>query len=165
MVLRPKRKKMTLKAVDPPKLTDQQWNVLGLAGIIFFAMAILQLASFNDFKAWLDSIHLGQPQIWAVGLILAELWASVGFFKVRLSPLFRMVSATLALLVSGFWFLQNIRLVSDGASGVLQSSGFFGRFLTQTPSWWTVLEAGLFFFLVLHCLSLVKDDLTKDLKK
>jgi len=164
MAPRPKHKKLTVKAVDPPKLTDQQWNVLGLAGIIFFAMAILQLASFNDFKAWLGAIHLGQPQIWAVGLILAELWASAGFFKIKMSPLFRAVSATLAL-VSGFWFLQNIRLVSDGASGVLQSSGFFGRFLTQTPSWWTVLEAGLFFFLVLHCLSLVKDDLSASFKK
>ncbi len=146
MAERSKTNKVTVKAVDPPKLTDQQWNVLGLVGIIFFSMAILQLASFTYFKNWLESIDLAQPQLWAVGLILAELWASVGFFKIKLSPLFRMVSTVLALLVSGFWFIQNIRLVSDGASGVLMNSGFFGRFLAQTPSWWTVLESGIFFF-------------------
>jgi hypothetical protein len=157
MALKLQIKKKASKATDLPKLSDQQWNMMGILGLVFFLMAILQLASFNDFKAWFDQIDLPQPAAWAVGLIVAELLASAGFFKLKLSPLFRMTSATLALLVSGFWFIQNLRLVSDGASGILMNSGFFGRFLHQTPSWWTVLEASLLLFFVLHALTLFKD--------
>lgn len=157
---RTKIKKHSVKTTDPPKLTDQQWNSLGIVGVIFFAMAILQLASFTDFKEWLGSAGLSQPQIWAVGIIFAELLASVGFFKLRLSVLMRMASAGAAFLVSGFWLIQNIKLVSDGASGVMQSSGFFGNYLLQSPSWWTVLEAGFFFFLVINSLSRFKEYLS-----
>lgn len=148
-----------VKAADPPKLTDQQWNLMGLIGLAFFVMAILQLASFNDFKNWLQSISLGSPGVWAAVIIFAELWAAAGFFKLRLSTGFRMVSALMALLVSGFWFIQNLRLVSDGAGGILQNSGYFGRFLHQSPGWWSVLEASVLLFVVLWSVQLSKDNM------
>src|SRR4029077_20021406 len=115
----------------------------------FFVMAILQLASFNDFKVWFSNIDMSGPTVWAIVLILAELLATLSFFKIRLSSTVRIFSSLLALLVSGFWFIENLRLVSDGASGILQNSGYFGRFLHQTPGWWSVIEAGVVFFVVL----------------
>lgn len=159
MVAKSLTKMWDVKAVAPPRLSDQQWNIMGLLGLVFFVMAILQLASFNDFKVWLDNIGLPGPSVWGAVLILGELWAAVGFFKLRLSSLFRMVSAVFALLVSGFWFVENLRLVSDGANSVLQSSGFFGRFLHQSPGWWSVIEASLFLLFVLWAVDLSKENM------
>ena len=139
---------------DPPKLTSTQWNVAGLTGVILIVMAILQAIGFGDFKDWLESIGLGSPAVWAAGLIVAELIAAVGFFKLPLMNGLRLFSGALAVLVAGFWFIQNIRLVSDGAAGQAASSGFFGKFLQQSPGWWTVIEATAFLILVVYCVSL-----------
>lgn len=124
---------------DPPKLSTQQWNFVGLLGVVLIVMAVLQAISFNDFADWLNSIGLGAENVWAVGLIAAEVLAAVGLFKLPLMAGFRMFSGLLALLVAGFWFIQNLRLISDGAAGQLPSSGLFGGFLEQTPGWWTVI--------------------------
>lgn len=158
MALRTQSIKWPGKTTEPPKLTDQQWNVMGLLGLVFIIMALLQLASFTDFKNWLADIGLGGPVLWAVGLIIAELWAAAGLFKLRLGNLFRMVSAFLAVLVAGFWFVENLRLVSDGSSVSLNSSGFFGRFLHQTPGWWSVIEVSVFMLAVLYAMSVFKDN-------
>lgn len=149
-------KKLSVQATEPPQLTDKEWNILGVVGLVFLLMAVLQLASFSEFSDWLKQVGFSQPKAWGVVLILAELWAAAGFFKLKLSPLFRIVSTTLALLVSGFWFVQNIRLVSGTMPDNLGSSGFFGRFLEQTPSWFTVLEAGALLFGVIYSLELFK---------
>lgn len=150
-------KKISVKATEPPKLTDKEWNVLGVIGLAFLLMAVLQLASFGEFSDWLKQVGFSQPKAWGVVLVLAELWAAAGFFKLKLSPLFRIMSSALALLVSGFWFIQNIRLVSGTMPDNLGSSGFFGSFLEQAPSWWTVLEAGLLLFAVIYSLDLFKN--------
>lgn len=139
---------------DPPKLTSMQWNVAGLTGVILIVMAILQVIGFGDFKDWLGSIGLGSPTTWAVCLIVAELIAAVGFFKLPLMNGLRLFSGALAVLVAGFWFIQNIRLVSDGAAGQVTNSGFFGKFLQQGPGWWTVIEATAFLILVVYSVSL-----------
>lgn len=144
------------KMADPPKLSMQQWNVIGLVGVVFIVAAILQAVSFNDFKDWLASIGLESPAVWASAIIVAELWAAVGLFKLPLMNGFRLVSGILAILVAGFWFIQNIRLVSEGASGELANSGFFGRFLQQSPGWWTVIEVTAFLLLVVYSLRLTK---------
>jgi len=156
-MIRGKLKTWPPKAVDPPKLTDQQWNLMGLLGSVFFVMAILQLISFTYFTDWLKQIGLGAPSVWAAALIMAELWASASFFKLRLSPGFRIVSLSLAVLVSGFWFIQNLRLVSNGASGYLTGSGFFGRFLQQPPGWLTVFETSLLLFFTIFAVNLSKE--------
>lgn len=128
------------KMADPPKLTTQQWNTVGLLGVVLVVMAVLQAISFNDFKDWLSGIGLDSPAVWAVGLIVAEVLAAVSLFKLPLMNGARMFSGLLALLVAGFWFIQNLRLVSDGAAGQLTSSGLFGGYLEQSPGWWTVIE-------------------------
>jgi hypothetical protein len=139
---------------DPPKLTSTQWNIAGLTGVILIVMAVLQLIGFGDFKDWLASIGLGSPTAWAVGLVVAELLGALAFFKLPIMGGVRLLSGSLAVLVAGFWFVQNIRLVSDGAASQLPSSGFFGKFLNQAPGWWTVIEATAFLLLVVYCVSL-----------
>ena len=55
-----------------------------------------------------------------------ELWAAAGFFKIRLSPLFRNFSNTLALAVAGFWFYESIKTMADGFS-LSRNANFFSR--------------------------------------
>lgn len=140
--------------VDPPKLTTRQWNIAGLVGVVLIVMALLQAIGFGDFRDYLESIGLGAPAVWAVGIIVAELWAASGFFRLPLMTGFRIVGALLAIAVAGFWFVENLRLVSDGAAGDLASSGFFGRFLEQSPGWWTVTEVTALLVLVVYSLRL-----------
>ncbi|MBI2285602.1 hypothetical protein HYU82_02155 [Candidatus Saccharibacteria bacterium] len=139
---------------DPPKLSTREWNITGLVGVVLIVMAVLQVIGFGDFRDWLESIGLGSPAVWAVGIIVAELWAAVGFFKLPVMTGFRMVSGLLAILVAGFWFVQNLRLVSEGAAGELSSSGLFGKFLEQSPGWWTVIEVSALLFLVAYGVNL-----------
>lgn len=142
------------KTVNPPKLSTTQWNVAGLLGVVFVVMAVLQAIGFSDFKDWLDAIGLGSPATWAVGLIIAELLAAVGLFRLKLPKIVAMLSALAAILVAGFWFIENIRLVSQAASGELTNSGFFGKFLHQSPGWWTVIEVTVFLFWVIYSVQL-----------
>ena len=139
---------------NPPKLSTREWNITGLVGVVLIVMALLQAIGFTDFKDYLESIGLGSPVVWAVGIIVAELWAASNFFKLPLMTGFRIVGALLAIGVAGFWFVQNIRLVSEGAAGELSSSGFFGKFLEQSPGWWTVIEVTALLFLVVYGLGL-----------
>jgi hypothetical protein len=147
-----------VKAVDPPTLTTRQWVRAGIPGLIFLAAAILQLISFSDFTDALGAMGLPGPRAWAVCIILAELWGAAGFFKWRLSVGFRMVSNALAIAAAGFWFVENIQLVANDVGVKIDNSGFFGRFLAQKPSWWTVLEVSIFLFWVLYEISLMRDN-------
>ncbi|HEY5549751.1 MAG TPA: hypothetical protein VIK37_00895 [Candidatus Saccharimonadales bacterium] len=139
----------------PQKLTSREWNITGLAGVVLIVMAVLQAIGFGDFRDWLESIGLDTPAVWAVGIIIAEVWAAISLFKLPLMTGFRMVGGLLAILVAGFWFVQNLRLVSEGAAGELSNSGFFGKFLEQSPSWWTVIEVTALLFLVVYSVNLV----------
>ena len=145
------------KMEDPPKLTEMQWNVSGLLGVVFVVMALLQVISFSDFKDWLSGIGIDSPAVCAVVIIIAELIAGIGFFKLRLSSFFRWVSGGLAILAVGFWFVENLRLVSDGMAGQLDNSGLFGRYLPQSPGWWTVLEVTILLFWVIYALTAMKN--------
>ncbi len=142
---------------DLPKLTNKEWNTIGLAGLVLFLMAILQLASFSDFKGWMEQTNMAQPAAWAIGIIIAELWGAAGLFKLGLSPLFRAVSSGLALVASSFWFIQSLRLFSGSNSGDLKSSGFFGNFLLSEPGWVPVLGSTLLLFVVLYSLELFSE--------
>jgi hypothetical protein len=131
---------------------------MGLVGGLFLIMALLQLISFNDFKNNLSAAGFAGPTAWAVVIILAEIWASVGFLKIPLSAALRMVSYGLAVLVAGFWFIYNLQLISTGVGEQLKGSGFFGRFLTQGPGWWTAVEVSLILFLVIYMVEEFRDN-------
>lgn len=155
----------SVEATDPPKLSSQQWNIVSLVGVILLVMAILQIASFNEFKNTLEIAGLSGPTAWAVVIIAAEILAAVGFFKLRLSHLLRVISSALAVLVGAFWFALNLKLVTVGAEGKLDSSGFFGKFLEQTPGWWTVVGVTILLFLTLYSVELVENSLSRPKKR
>jgi hypothetical protein len=140
--------------VNPPQLSSKQWNLTSLLGVVLIVMAILQIIGFSDFKDWLDNVGFGSTTVWAVVLIIAEVWAALGFFKLKLMRGFRLISGWLAIFVAGFWFIENLRLVSEAKSGEVASSGFFGNFLNQSPGWWTVIEVMIFLFWVIYALRL-----------
>jgi len=134
-----------------PKLNDRQWQLSTLVGVVFLVMALLQVIGFSDFKNALDGIGLSSsPTLWAVLIIVVEVWGSLSFFKIRLNNLGRTLSNWFALLVSGFWFYETLKLVSEGAAGQLPNSGFFGKYLQQSPGWWTVVEASALLAFVLY---------------
>jgi len=139
-------KQWPVKALDPPALSMQEWYTTMALGVLFIVMAVLQLIGFSGFKDALDGMGVASSAVWGTVLILAELWAAAALFKVRLSMLFRMFSSLFALLVSGFWFYETIRLVSADMTSSSTHVGYFGRFLAQSPGWWTVLEATIVLF-------------------
>jgi hypothetical protein len=147
-----------VKAVDPPKLSTTEWVLAAVPGIVLVAMAVLQLISFSDFKNILSSSGLSAPAAWGIGVMIAELWGAAGFFPIRLSVGFRAVSNAFAILAAGFWFVNNLQLVSSGMSDSLQNSGFFGRFLAQSPGWWTVLEVSVLLFWIVYKIGLMRDN-------
>jgi hypothetical protein len=146
-----------VKAVAPPVLTTRQWVLAAVPGLVLLVAAILQLVSFTDFVDALDAMGLPGPTAWAVCVILAELWGAAGFFVWRLSAGFRLVSYAMAVAVSLFWFVENLQLAANGVGAQLDNSGFFGRFLAQKPSWWTVLEVTVLLFWILHKVGLMRD--------
>lgn len=140
-----------------PRLNDKQWSNVSVLGVLLLAMAVLQLVSFNDFKGVLETIGLGGPTAWAIGLIVAEAWAAVSFFKVRLPSAFRLVGETLAVAVAGFWFIENLQLIAGGATASMVNSGYFGRYLMQSPGWWTAIEASILLLWTIYAVNLTKN--------
>jgi hypothetical protein len=156
MANRAQSKGWPVKAVDAPRLSTTEWVLSAVPAVVLLVAAILQLISFADFRDILGGFGLPGPTAWAVCVIIAELWGVAGFFKWRLSVGFRAVSHTMAVLAAGFWFVENLQLVSNGMGNQLNNSGFFGRFLAQQPGWWTVVEVSIFLFWVVYKVELLQ---------
>ena len=152
----------SMEMADPPKLTNTQWNLIGLLGVILIVAAILQAIGFNDFKGWFQSVgfNSGTAATVAVLMIIAELWAALSMFKLRLIPWFRTIGVYLAVLVAGFWFVENLRLISAQGAEEISSSGFFGKFLELSPGWWSVLGITAVLFWVIYSAGLLEKNLT-----
>ena len=144
-----------VKTTAPPILTREEWLFTSLLGVLFIVMALSQLASFSDFSEILSRQGLTESEWWGATVILAELWGAASMFRLRLSYPFRAVSAGLALLVTGFWFVLNLQTVAGQGAG-LTSSGFFGQFFNQSPGWWTILEVTILLFVTMHAVALTR---------
>lgn len=147
-------------AAPPPTLSNNQWYASSLVGIIFVAAAFLQIINFQDFSNNFGTMGLSDANWWAGVVVFAEIWAAAGFFKIRLSWLFRVFSNYLAILAIVFWVFETLRQFSDyyGVNSVKYGldhsliANFFGKYLTQPIGWWPVVEVAVFTFLVLYCL-------------
>jgi hypothetical protein len=138
-----------------PELSSMQWNLLAIPAAVLAVMAILQIISFGKFKDWLESIRVGWPAVVAVAIIVAELWGALSLLRVSMNATVRFIGVSLAVLVSGFWFIQNLYLATS-SGGELPTSGFFGKFLTQSPGWWTILEVTLLLYWIVFAAELLK---------
>ena len=145
------------KMVAPPKLSDKEWANVNVVGLVLLVMAAAQLVGFSEFKNWFAQVDMRDGTAWATGLIIAEVWAALSFSKARLSSAFRLVGHGIAIVVSGFWFVENLQLVSGGAAGQLNSSGYFGKYLLQSPGWWTIIEASVLLLWTLYAVNVLKN--------
>lgn len=138
-----------------PDINTSAWNILAIPAAVFFVMAILQAISFTAFRNYLDGQRVGAPTLTGILLIIAGFWAAFSLLRLPLPYIFRSFGILLALLVAGFWFIENL-FFTTSAGGQLPNSGFFGKYLTQSPGWWTVLEVSIMLFLVIHAARLLK---------
>jgi hypothetical protein len=143
-------------ASDKPELSQRHWNMLAIPAVVLAVMAILQIISFGRFKDWLTEIRIGWPAVVAVVIILAELWGALSLLQLNMSRMLRFLGVSLAVLVSGFWFVENLQIASSGGAGQLPSSGLFGKYLNQSPGWWTILEVSILLFWVVYAAELLK---------
>jgi hypothetical protein len=141
---------------DKPDLSQRHWNMLAVPAVVLAVMALLQIISFGKFKDWLDEIRIGWPAVVAVVIIVAELWGAASLLNISMSRMVRFVGVSLAVAVSGFWFVENLQIASSGGAGQLPNSGLFGKYLAQSPGWWTILEVTLLLFWVVYAAELLK---------
>jgi hypothetical protein len=139
-----------------PNLEQRYWNLLAVPAIVLAVMAILQIISFGKFKDWLDEIRVGWPAVAAVIIIIAELWGALSLLQFGVNRTVRFIGLSLAVIVSGFWFVENLQLAANGGAGQLPNSGLFGKYLTQSPGWWTIIEVSIILFWVLYAAELLK---------
>jgi hypothetical protein len=144
----------------PPKLTEREWNNIGLLGIVFLVMAVLQVWSYSVFKDWITSTGMSGASSWAVIIILLEVLAAIGLFKIGLSYMARVITATAVAVTSVFWFVETVRLISGSYLDTLKNSGYLGRFLQQTPGWWTIVEVTILLAWSMYAIDLLKDELS-----
>lgn len=137
--------------------SNGQFDLGMLLGVVFLVMAVLQLVGYSSFKDWLATVGFSNMTTWAVFIIIFEVVAALGLIRIALPPMAAKLSRWCAILVAGFWFGENLRLVSDTASAQVNNSGFFGKYLIQTPSWWTILEVSIFLLWTLYALGIAEE--------
>lgn len=142
--------------VKTPELSPASWNVLAIPAAVLVVMAILQIISFGKFNDFLNNINVGWSAGVAVILIIAELWGAVSLLRVPMTSLVRFIGVALAVIVTGFWFVENLFLVTSDTARGLGNSGYFGKYLSQTPGWWTVIEVSIMLFWVVYAAELLK---------
>ncbi len=139
-----------------PALSPASWNALAIPAAVLFVMAILQVIGFGKFKDFLDNISVGWPVVVAIVIIIAEVWGALSLLRVPMSAMARFWGVALAVLVTGFWFIENLFLVTSDTAKALQNSGYFGKYLSQSPGWWTVIEISVLLFWIAYAAELLK---------
>ncbi len=140
----------------PAALNQNQHAAVNALAVLFLVMAVLQVASFTEFKGALHDLGLTRaPEAWAIGLIVAEAWGALGLLSVKMHGLMRAVGRFGAVLAAGFWFIASLEAVT-GMETAVGNMGYFGKYLSQTAGWWTVLEATIVMIWTVYALEITK---------
>jgi hypothetical protein len=141
--------------IGVPNVNAAGWNILAIPAAALVVMGVLQAVSFGSFKDFLDGVRIGAPTLTGILIIIAEFWAALSLLRIPLPAVFRYFGILLSILVSGFWFVENL-FFTTSSGGQLPNSGFFGKYLTQSPGWWTVVEVSILLFWIIHSARLLK---------
>lgn len=134
---------------------NQKMAASGLA-VLLLVMAILQLLGFSEFKDALTTLGMNNgTDGWAVVVVIAEVWGALSLIGVRMNGLFRAFGRMFAVFATGFWFIITLQTVS-GIDMSVSNSAFFGKYLTQVPGWWTVIEATILMIWTIYVLEVTK---------
>lgn len=140
----------------PAKLNQNQTVAVNALVILFLVMAVLQLASFNEFKAALESLGLNNgTDAWAVVVVIAEVWAALGLVAIRMNGLLRAAGRMFAVFASGFWLVLTLQAVV-GTDEQVANNAFFGKYLTHQPGWLTVVGVSLVMYWTVWALEATK---------
>ncbi len=146
-------------AVDPPKLSTEQWQLAGVVGVLLVSFALCQVFSFQHFTDSLQIMGLSGTSGLGVMIILMELWGAACCFRLKLSSLFRLVSATFMVLVTGLWL--EISLQALVKNNPVESLGLWGSLVGIPLNWLTVAMLAALFLTSVHVGILVHGDMRK----
>lgn len=141
---------------NTPELSQNHWNLLAVPAAVLAVMAVLQIISFGSFKGWLVTVGVGWAAVVAVVLIILELWGAISLLRVPMSSMLRFWGLSLAVLAVGFWFIENLFVLSNGAADRVASSDYFGKYLVQTPGWWSVIEVAIMLYLLIWAAEIIR---------
>lgn len=114
-------------------------------------MLVCQLFTFESFPALLSTLTgLGEPYalVLAAKIVVLELLAIPFLLEMKLSMLFRAVSAFSGVFVAYMWLLLSVLTPSVPESGVFGATLMLGGGVV--PICWTVLLAGLLTYVLYH---------------
>lgn len=124
------------KATDPPR--PRAPYALKIAWVLAGVMLLMAVAHMIRIDKLIPvmSQALQEPvATWFVALIVtAEVFAVPYLFSMKLSPLFRIMSGTLVVLVPLAWTCVTIWTLGEGTS-----TGQFTSYISTPGSWWLVV--------------------------
>lgn len=142
-----------VKALSPPNLPTSTWQVMNVLALLLVVMALTQLKDFNLFAGDLNALGVGGGNFWPAVIAGAELWAIASLLRLPLSRAFRMVSATLLVAISAFWFLLSVSAVVQSNTNL--DFGIFGNFADIKADMWMVIFTAAFLGVSLWAANLV----------
>ena len=132
------------KATQAPEpRTKDVTPITMLLAILFVAMALTQLFTFEDFLQLLVSFNLpfGAQGAYFIGsfVVVAEVFSLPFLLRMPLSKAFRWVSMAFSWFATLVWIkiAAWVVLTQPGAENV----GFLGTLVGLTPGWWAILVA------------------------
>lgn len=125
----------SVRAVAPPVLNAQQWQMAGLFALILATLAAAQLTSFTAFATDLQNIGIKSAGFFAGAIIFVELWGMACCFKLRLSPLFRLFSAGSIVISFGFWLVVALQAFDPPITKHLY---MWGDYIWMEVNWLTL---------------------------
>jgi len=123
----------------PKTANVKQIATLYAAILIIFALA--QLFTFEDFIKLIQSYQLPGGLTLAYFLasfiVVVEIFALPFLLRMRVSPLFRVLSMVCGWLASALWLKLGLWLTFT--DNTVSNVGFLGTAVQLTPGWWNVL--------------------------